>query len=656
MGATSFEIISRNLIGDDSLYKDIGQYEFIIGRLYYSVDPKHPDSQLITDIDLISTNNKGEVEFSSDIQILKPVNMKDDSNLLFDVVNRGNRNVLGFNNAEHIPSDEDPDLGNSFLMKQGTVIVFCGWQTDVPVGRIRLHAPEALDQNGNRLTGQTYQQFDLSKDTYELLLSDREHTPLPTSDMDDQNAILIERDWPDGPIKYIPRNEWSFARWANGDEVRDANYICLPRKFESGKVYEIIYTTVGAPVIGLGFLAMRDCTSFFRYANQDQGNPCAGNISRAYAFGPSQSGRFVREFAYLGLNLDEQDRLVYDGLLPHTGSSRLGEFNMRFGQPSSNHMRNVGNIKALTYKESLDSVLHTKDSLLWRLEAKNAVPKIIATNSDVEYWWSGASLSHTDPTGSIDVDPPENVRVYLFSGTKHGAGSLPLTTTPDTPDPIRQKHFSNTLDYRPLQRAVFNNLDKWVREGIVPPDSKYPRIDDNTAVTRESLKESFEKIPAIGFLKALPVRQRLAFGNKMDKGIYTYPAIEEEPFGTRVSAIDDDCNEISGIRLPDLEVPLATHTGWALRHADIGGEGHFLPLQGSIIPFPRTNSEKEQNNDPRNSIESRYASKEDYLQKIRISAEFLAKGRYILHEDVGNIIKGASEKWDAIQSASFFDM
>lgn len=649
MVATNFEIISRNPIGDDSHYKDIGPYEFITGRLYYSIDPKHPDSQLITDINLISTNNKGEIEFSSDIQILKPVNMKDDSNLLFDVVNRGNRNVLGFNNSSHTTSDENPDIGNGFLMKQGTVIVFCGWQTDVPDGRIRLHVPEALDQNGNRLTGQAYQQFDLSTDTHELLLSDREHHPLPTSDMDDQNAVLIERDWPDGPIRYIPRDEWSFARYVEGEKVENPNYIYLPKKFKSGKIYEIIYTTVGAPVIGLGFLAMRDCTSFFRYGSGKQGNPCAGNISRAYAFGPSQSGRFVREFAYLGLNLDEQNRLVYDGLLPHTGSSRLGEFNIRFGQPSSNHMRNVGNIKALTYKESLDSVLDTKDSLLWRLESKNAVPKIIATNSDVEYWWSGASLSHTDPTGSIDVDPPENVRIYLFSGTKHGAGSLPLTTTPDTPEPIRQKHFSNTLDYRPLQRAVFNNLDKWVREGIVPPDSKYPRIDNNTAVTRESLKESFEKIPAIGFLKALPVRQRLSFGNKMDKGIYEYPATEGEPFGTRVSAIDDDCNEISGIRLPDLEVPLGTHTGWALRHADIGGEGHFLPLQGSIIPFPRTNSEKDQNNDPRNSIESRYISKEIYLKKIRVSAENLVKKRYILDEDIEGIIKGASKKWDAIQ-------
>ena len=180
MVATNFEIISRNPIGDDSHYKDIGPYEFITGRLYYSIDPKHPDSQLITDINLISTNNKGEIEFSSDIQILKPVNMKDDTNLLFDVVNRGNRNVLGFNNSSHTTSDENPDIGNGFLMKQGTVIVFCGWQTDVPDGRIRLHVPEALDQNGNRLTGQADQQFALSTDTHELLLSDREHHPLPT--------------------------------------------------------------------------------------------------------------------------------------------------------------------------------------------------------------------------------------------------------------------------------------------------------------------------------------------------------------------------------------------------------------------------------------------------------------------------------------------
>ena len=79
MVATRFEIISRNPIGDDSLYKDIGEYEFITGRLFYSVDPNHPDSKLIADIDLIPTNDEGKVEFSSDIQLLKPITMKNDS-------------------------------------------------------------------------------------------------------------------------------------------------------------------------------------------------------------------------------------------------------------------------------------------------------------------------------------------------------------------------------------------------------------------------------------------------------------------------------------------------------------------------------------------------------------------------------------------------
>ena len=75
-----------------------------------------------------------------------------------------------------------------------------------------------------------------------------------------------------------------------------------------------------------------------------------------------------------------------------------------------------------------------------------------------------------------------------------------------------------------------------------------------------------------------------------------------------------------------------------------------MPLQGSVIPFPRTETEKEQDGDPRDSIEKRYSSKDDYLTKIRGSAESLAAERYILHEDIEGIVNGASERWEAIQS------
>jgi hypothetical protein len=96
-------------------------------------------------------------------------------------------------------------------------------------------------------------------------------------------------------------------------------------------VYELTYTALGAPVVGLGFLAYRDAASFLKQGSAAEGNPLAGAIDHAYAYGQSMNGRWLREFLYWGLNRDESGRVVFDGMLPHTGSSRRGEFNIRFG-------------------------------------------------------------------------------------------------------------------------------------------------------------------------------------------------------------------------------------------------------------------------------------------------------------------------------------
>ena len=650
MAVTEFEITSRHVVGGGASYDGVGSYELVRGTLKYAVDPEQSDSQLITDMGLTPVESDGMVHFSSDLEILKPVDQKPGGSLLFDVVNRGNRTVLSFNDAPQVLATEEPDLGNGFLMRHGFTVVFCAWQTDVPDGRLRLHAPEALDSNGHSLIGQTYQQFDLIQSSHDLLLSDREHKPLPAADLNEPSAVLMQRDWPDGPPTIIPRDQWLFARWADGETVADRDYVCLPSGFQSGKVYEIIYNTIGAPVIGLGFLAMRDCTSFLRYGTEQQGNPCAGTIDRAYAFGASQSGRFVREFLYLGLNLDEAGRLVYDGVMPHTGSSRLGEFNFRFGQPSSNHLRNVGNIRPLAYTELTDPLTGQTDSLLRKLESKGAVPNVIATNSGVEYWWTGAAFTHIDATGSQDVEVPGGVRIYNLAGTKHSAGALPLTDRND--DGTRQQHWSNTVDYRPLQRAALLNLDRWARQGIEPPPSQLPRISDGTAVRRESLADFFRSIPGMGFLEALPIRGRLDYGQEMAKGVPHYPPEEGEPYVTMVSAVDSDGNELAGIRLPDTRVPLGTHTGWTMRHAEMGGAGHLLALQGAVVPFARTRRERESTGDHRLSIEERYASKDDYLARVRQAAEDLLRERYILDEDLDGIIRGADAWWDAVQSGS----
>ena len=49
-----------------------------------------------------------------------------------------------------------------------------------------------------------------------------------------------------------------------------------------------------------------------------------------------------------------------------------------------------------------------------------------------------------------------------------------------------------------------------------------------------------------------------------------------------VSAVDADGNEVGGIRLPAIAVPLATYTGWNVRHADIGGPGQVLSPGGTV--------------------------------------------------------------------------
>src|SRR5262249_48852094 len=176
-----------------------------------------------------------------------------------------------------------------------------------------------------------------------------------------------------------------------GRVIPDAHHVYLAAGFEPGRIYEVIYATTGAPVIGLGLLAARDVVSFLRHSD-GAGNPCVGDIRHAYAFGASQSGRFLRQFLYLGLNEDEAERLVFDGMLVHiAGGKRGGDFNMRFGQPSASLASDPFPFNEATVTDPVSS---RRDGLLERLTTRNSVPKIFYTNTSCEYWRGDASLLH----------------------------------------------------------------------------------------------------------------------------------------------------------------------------------------------------------------------------------------------------------------------
>lgn len=650
MAVTRLEIHQRATALDGAHFGEAGAYEKIAGIVHFTHDPAHSRHRDITDLSLAPRNTHGRVESSADFYLLRPVDPSRGKRcLLLDVPNRGRKVALGmFNSTARSP---DPatreDFGNGFLLRQGYAIAWCGWQHDVPRrdGLMAMAVPAAAG-----VSGLVRCQLRPNVATDVLPLADRYHYPYPTHDLEDSSARLTVRAHGGAPLQVLPRTAWRFARRDGERLVPDPHHLHLSGGFAPGHIYEFVYRSENPPVVGLGLLAIPDVASWLRYGTHEDGNPCAGELEHAYAFGFSQSGRFLRHMLHLGLNQDETGRTVFDAMMPHAAGARRGEFNLRFGQPSLNATRSVGSLFPFNAGVQADPITGARDGLLSRLESLGRVPKVILTNTSAEYWRGDASLIHTDVRGQQDVEQPASVRVYLLAGTQHSPGTLPpLEADPNTGS--RGLHRFNVVDYAPLLRAMLVNLDRWVREGTEPPPNAFPRIADRTAVRGESTAEAFRLIPGVRFPDRLVRPARLDFGPDMQRGIAnTLPPDAGEEFPTLVSAIDDDGNEIAGIRPPELLAPLATFTGWNPRHPEQGAPGDLMQMMGSTVPFARTWDERARTGDARPSIEERYATREDYLHHVRERVQSLVAARYVLAEDVESIVERAGRQYDLIQA------
>ena len=650
MAITRCEIKSRSLLADGQEFGDVGPYERLDGTVQVAVDPDHPRNQTITDLALAPRGADGRVYATADISILKPVDpARGNRRLLLDILNRGRRLALRFmNRALMQPDPASPlDPGNGFLMRHGYTVAWCGWQHDVPDmdGLLRLMVPDAVTDTGP-ISGQIAVMFRPSVASQVQLLSDRQHRPYPVADLGEVGATLTVQDHENAPAEVVPRDQWAFARLESGRVVPDDNHLYLESGLVKGRVYRVTYTTTGAPVLGLGLLATRDMVSFLRHGSADAGNPCAGELDYAYGFGASQSGRFLRQFLYLGLNEDEAERLVFDGVIPHIAGGGRGEFNQRFGQPSSIAKQSIGNMFPFADTEQADSETGQTGSLLSRLDARGAVPKIFFINTSAEYWRGDAALIHTSPDGTRDLDPSPQVRLYLYAGTQHASGFFPLINT-NPADGSRGQAPFNSVDYTPLLRAALVRLDQWVGTGELPPPSCYPRLDGGDLVTPAETATAFTAIPGVSFPAHVDHMSRLDFGPEATAGIAALPARVGRGYSLLVPAVDADGNERPGIRLPDISVPLATYTGWNLRHPDMGGAEYLMGLMGSTRPFPATSTQQAELGDPRTSIETRYGAKDDYLQLVRQAAQQLIEQGYLLAEDLDGVVEQAAERYEA---------
>jgi hypothetical protein len=653
MAVTAFTVQLRRPLAGGALFGDVGSYEELKGQLRLSVDSANPANARVTDVALAPRDAAGRVAFTADLSILLPIDRRRASGrVLLDVVNRGNTvAVPNFNRATRpaFGPDSDPhppiDVGDGFLMRRGFVVVSCGWQCDVPriPGLFRLEVPEARGPRGERLQGRVLVQLQTPQSVPSLVLSDRGHVPYAAANLEEEGAVLTVRDQLDGEAATIQRGRWRFAREEHGRVLADSTHVWLERGFEAGRIYQVAYTAIGAPVLGLGPVALRDCAAWLKHGGEVPGHPAPNVLRWVYAYGRSQTGRLLRTLVYDDLNIDEDGRDALDGIIANVAGGMRGEFNQRFGQNSKDRPNAMAHLFPFTDQPQSDPLTGRTGGLHARLDARQGRLRVMYTNSSAEYHRGDASLIHTDTDGKGDHTPGRHTRVYHFAGTEHGLGIWPPTDIQVAPaDPgapvERAQHLRSVVDYAPLLRACLVNLDRWATEGIEPPPSLHPRVSDATAVAPEALAPTFATIPAAHYPRHHARPLRLDFT--------TLPPGAGAAWGSLVSAVDGDGNETGGIRLPQIGVPLATHTGWNLRHPDIGGAQQLLVFAGATIPFAWTRAEREAAGDPRPSIEERYPSRDAYLARVREAGVALAGQRYLLSEDIELCVELAARFWD----------
>lgn len=160
----------------------------------------------------------------------------------------------------------------------------------------------------------------------------------------------------------------------------------------------------------------------------------------------------------------------------------------------------------------------------------------------------------------------------------------------------------------------------------------------------------FPKLASVALPKHPQMAYRVDYGEEFrTAGLVTKePPVVGKAFATMVPQVDADGNEKAGVRLPEIQVPLATYTGWNLRSAKIGAPEEMFSMVGSFFPLAKSKAEREKARDPRPSIAERYASREAYLAKIREAAKSLVGSGYVLEADVPALEERAAKMWDAL--------
>jgi hypothetical protein len=629
-GVASIAIDSAEPFAEGSSFGSTGAYERIKGRFKGELDPADARNRVIANIDKAPRNARGMIEYEADFFILRPVDpARGNRRIIYDVTNRGRMYVhwrLMDAKLASPASGNDPrtlqDAGNGVLLRRGYTLVWSGWDPDAPSANNGLvMKPIVATENGAPIV-QTIRDELVSgtrgaqRETFRLTHE--------VATLEQAQARLTVRRAETDPRKVIPASGWAYV---NAREIR-----LLPEgtRPQPGALYELHYPAKNPRVLGIGMAATRDLIAFLRHERTDAAgtpNPVGIGIRAAVAFGISQSGRFLRDFVHDGFNQDTRGRKVFDGVLAHTAGVGGVFLNHPFGQPGRTNTQHEDhtfpeNAFPFSTARMTDPVTGVTGGLL---RGDGFDPLWMETNTSTEYWQKGASLLATDPLGQRDVELPANARGYLISGTQHG-GQAWMTASNGNCANLRNPHSPT-----PALRALLIALDEWV-DGKAPPPSRVPRIADQTLVAAEQVR--FPAIP--GMQVARRVNE---FGVLRD---WVKPDMDmSKPYRPLVPQVEaSDGNELAGVRLPEIAVPLATYTVWNLYRAPFTA-GELCDRFGSYRPMLATRSEREKAGDPRPSLEERYGDHAGYVAQFERAARALVTERLLLQEDAERLIAQA---------------
>ena len=619
-----FDVLERVPAFAGRSFGDVGPYERITARATIALDPADDRNAIIADLALAPRDADGKVEATADVVILRPADpARGNGTLLLDVPKRGRKLAPQLFDDSTQPganqAQAGDDAGIGFLHRSGFTMVWVGWQADIPSkpGQLALSAPVIKG-----ITGPAREEVIFDNTT------NPERAKLTWPAAEPANlAVTVRAAWPDA--RQTPSG--LTARLVDPTTVE----ITRPDGFDAGALYEITYTARDPVPLAMGYAAARDVVSFLRYDTGPPNPLLSGlhpSVSRAIGFGVSQSGRFLRDFLYLGFNQDMRARVVFDGLMPHVGGTRRMASNVRFGQPGRNprHPQDPAwqaDLFPFTYATLTDPISGRTDGLLRRCSLTATCPKVMQTDSEHEWWASHASLLVTDLDGN-HLDLPDNVRAYMIAGTPHFAeasdhmhAGVPALALPQNP-----MHAGAPM------RALLTDLDAWIRDGVLPPASRVPMRAHGTLVAAEGAVRS--DIPG------LPYAAKYTPAAFSDQSVL--PPREIGRYKVFVPKADADGMAIAGVHMLALAVPRATYTGWNPR-AQGFGPAALYPLQGAVVPFAPTEAARKEASDPRPSLAERYADDDAYVAAVRREAARQVAERLLLPEDAERSIAAARQ-------------